>query len=94
MTLAAGLSIGAPIAVAVVAASPEADALAGCLRERLATEDSVRLVEGLEFRVTATTKAGDPALVTMTSLIKPDLYALQSVHEDERETQPAAAAQF
>ena len=98
--LAATPGLAAPTRVALLNGSPGLTGLAACLTARL--EGSGPLVraealpEGLEFRMRLLTEPGEPTLLVVQALLKPDVTGLieSHTHDDDPEAQPEAARRF
>lgn len=100
LCLAATPGFAAPTRVALLNGSPGLTGLASCLTARLGNSGPLAraeaLAEGLEFRMLLLAGPGEPALLVVQALLKPDLTGLVESHhhDDDPEAQPEAARRF
>jgi len=92
--------LAAPTRTALLNASPELTGLAACLAAQIRDSGSLvgaeTLSEGLEFRLVLRAEPGEPALLVVQGLLKPDIASLVESHnhDDDPEAQPEAARRF
>ena len=100
LCLAAPPGLAAPTPVALLNGAPELTGLMACLTARLGDSGPLMraeaLSEGLEFRMLLRTEPGEPPLLVVQGLLKPDVTSLVESHnhDNDPEAQPEAARRF